>query len=61
MRIDTIGISTMEELEAAWLLVAKSKATLACGCDLTKDERDCAQDLAIICKEYIKAYDQRFI
>lgn len=61
MKIDTIGMTTMEELEAAWLLVAKSKATLVCGCALNNEESDFAKDLFIICKDYCQAYDQRFI
>ena len=61
MKIETNGMSTREELEAARQLVASCTATLACGCSLDQDERDSADDLRRICSTYIQAYVQRYI
>ena len=60
MNIDTNGWSTSDVLKASWRLVASSESIIACGCSLDQDELDSALDLAIICKDYLKAYDQRF-
>lgn len=60
MKFNTNCMSTIEELEAAWELVASCTATLACGCYLDDDEADFSEALSRICRDYCKAYDQRF-
>lgn len=57
MKIDTSGWSTSDVLKAAWRLVASSEAIIACGCALNQDEEDLAEDLRILCQDYLKSHD----
>lgn len=59
MKIETNGMSLIEELETAFDLVDRCTATIDSGYSLINDERDAAEDLRIICRDYLEAYDKR--
>ena len=54
------NMTTLEELREATTLVRSCRGTVACGCKMNIEEQFAGDALYIACKDYIKAYVERY-
>ena len=53
-------MSTLEEFREAASLVRSCRGTVACGCSMNIEDEIAGDTLYIACKDFIKAYVERF-
>lgn len=53
-------MTQLEEFEKAASLVRSCRGTVACGCSMDSDDEIAGDALYVACKDYIKAYAERF-
>lgn len=53
-------MTTLEEFNEATTLVRSCRGTVACGCSMDTEEEFAGDSLYIACKDFIKAYAERF-
>ncbi len=53
-------MTRLEEFKEAMILVSKCRCTVACGCSMDAEDEFAGDYLYIACKDYIKAYAERF-
>lgn len=53
-------MTTLEEFRQAADLVRSCRGTVACGCSMDSEDEIAGDALYIACKDYIKAYAERF-
>lgn len=53
-------MTSLEEFRQAADLVRSCRGTVACGCSMNVDEENAGDALYIACKDFIKAYTERF-
>ena len=53
-------MTQLEEFREAVILVRLCRGTVACGCSMDAEDEIAGDALYIACKDYIKAYAERF-